>query len=154
MLYRDFRNLDFKPSALGFGAMRLPVIDGNPTNVDIPQAIRMIRYAIDNGVNYLDTAYFYHSVIAKSLSDRLCGTDTRKNKTGYQVPDTIRKEQQGLRPRLCRATRAPADRPGRSLSSPRIEPPQLAVTAGHGHPPMDGAPGCPGTYQLSRLLFP
>ncbi len=78
MLYRDFANLNFKPSALGFGAMRLPVIDGNPTNVDMPQAIRMIRYAIDNGVNYLDTAYFYHSGNSEIAVGQACETDTAK----------------------------------------------------------------------------
>ncbi len=61
MKYRTFPNLGWKPSALGFGAMRLPTIGGNPADVDIPQTVRMIRYAIDNGINYLDTAYFYHS---------------------------------------------------------------------------------------------
>lgn len=61
MKYRTIPNMKWKPSALGFGAMRLPVIGGNQGNVDIPEAVRMIRYAIDQGVNYLDTAYFYHA---------------------------------------------------------------------------------------------
>ena len=60
MEYRQFPGLAWRPSALGFGAMRLPVIDGDQSKVDIPEATRIIRYAIDHGVNYLDTAYFYH----------------------------------------------------------------------------------------------
>jgi uncharacterized protein len=65
MQYRSFPKLEFKPSALGFGAMRLPVIDGDQSKVNIPEATRIIRYAIDHGVNYLDTAYFYHNGFAE-----------------------------------------------------------------------------------------
>lgn len=60
MQYRKFGKLDWEGSVLGFGAMRLPTLDGNPKNVDVKEAIRMIRSAVDAGVNYVDTAYPYH----------------------------------------------------------------------------------------------
>jgi uncharacterized protein len=69
--FRKFGALGFDVSALGFGAMRLPV---NAGVVDEELACAMIRRAIDAGVNYVDTAYGYHAgvsevVVGKALRD-------------------------------------------------------------------------------------
>lgn len=63
MQYRNFGRLDWKASALGFGCMRFPTADGNRMSPNIVQeeATRMLRRAIDEGVNYVDTAYLYHA---------------------------------------------------------------------------------------------
>jgi hypothetical protein len=60
MKYRTFGTLGWKSSALGFGAMRLPFVVDDRGAINEVEATRMIRYAIDHGVNYVDTAYPYH----------------------------------------------------------------------------------------------
>ena len=67
MQYRKSGNLEWKLSALGFGCMRLPTKDGQRLSPNIveDEAIRMIRHAIDSGVNYVDTAYPYHSGLSE-----------------------------------------------------------------------------------------
>ena len=58
MIYKNFKGL--KLSALGFGAMRLPVIDGDDTKIDVEQTRKMVDIAMASGVNYYDTAWGYH----------------------------------------------------------------------------------------------
>ncbi|EOS47017.1 hypothetical protein C810_01853 [Lachnospiraceae bacterium A2] len=59
MVYREFQ--DLKLSALGMGAMRLPVLDGDDNRIDEAAAGEMVDYAMGQGVNYYDTAWGYHS---------------------------------------------------------------------------------------------
>ncbi len=73
MKFRTFGRTGWRVSALGLGCMRLPTL-GSHDKVDEPEAIRMIRRAIDGGVNYVDSAYGYHGgqsemVLGKALAD-------------------------------------------------------------------------------------
>lgn len=80
-------------SQLGFGCMRLPLLGENPADIDIPTATSMIRRAIDAGVNYIDTAYPYHS-------------DSHA-KPGQSEPVTGRALADGYREKVYLATKLP-----------------------------------------------
>lgn len=69
MLYRDFKGL--RLSALGMGTMRLPVKDGNDSVIDEAAAEKMFAYAIENGVNYFDTAWGYHAGMSEPVVGKL-----------------------------------------------------------------------------------
>ena len=58
MIYRDFQGK--KLSGLGFGAMRLPVVDGDDSQIDKKQTFQMVDEAMAAGINYYDTAWGYH----------------------------------------------------------------------------------------------
>ena len=71
MIYKEFQ--DKKLSALGLGAMRLPVVEGDDSRIDEEKAAKMIAYAMEQGINYYDTAWGYHGgnseiVIGKILN--------------------------------------------------------------------------------------
>lgn len=72
MIYKEFQAL--KLSALGMGAMRLPVTGGKDADIDETATAEMVKYAFDHGVNYFDTAWGYHEgnselVMGKVLSE-------------------------------------------------------------------------------------
>ena len=71
MMTSEFHGLTL--SRLGFGTMRLPLLDTDPAHIDVGQTDRMVDYCMAHGINYFDTAYPYHggmseTVIGKSLS--------------------------------------------------------------------------------------
>jgi predicted aldo/keto reductase-like oxidoreductase len=92
MQFRDFGSMDFRPSALGFGAMRLPVLsgdDGRPdhTRIDYSLATAMLHRAIDGGVNYVDTAWMYHGDTSETwLGEALKGGYREKVKVATKMP--------------------------------------------------------------------
>ncbi|AKB32401.1 Aldo/keto reductase [Methanosarcina siciliae HI350] len=74
MLYRKLGKTGEKVSILGYGCMRLPVLEEAPEKIDEKKATELLRYAIDHGVNYVDAAYSYHGgmgeiFLGKALSD-------------------------------------------------------------------------------------
>ena len=60
MKYRKFGSTGFKVSALGLGCMRLPTKKLMPLQADMPKSVKLIKSAVDKGINYIDTAWVYH----------------------------------------------------------------------------------------------
>ena len=65
MRYRTMPKNGDELSVLGFGCMRLPMMEGGKIHVD--KAVEQVRQAIDNGVNYLDTAWPYHGGASETI---------------------------------------------------------------------------------------
>ena len=117
MRYREFPKDSQRVSALGMGCMRLPTKDGA---IDRPEAVSLIRRAIEGGVNYVDTAYGYHGgeserLVGEALRGRLPGARA----AGHQIARLAGQGAGGHGKALCRAAAKAAHGPCGRLSSPR-----------------------------------
>lgn len=65
MIYKAFK--DLKLSSLGMGCMRFPVCKDDSKKIDIDLTREMVKYAIDHGVNYFDTAWGYHNGTSETV---------------------------------------------------------------------------------------
>ena len=97
MQYRKFGSVDWKVSALGFGAMRLPILDGDSSKINEPEATAMLRRAIDCGVNYVDTAWGYHQEQSERFLSRALADGYReKVYLATKMPSWLVKEASDL----------------------------------------------------------
>ena len=80
MRYRTLGKTGEKVSVLGYGCMRLPTVGGDYGTVDVPAAMRLLRHAVDNGVNYIDTSWPYHSTdpLKEGTSEPFVGQAVRE----------------------------------------------------------------------------
>ena len=70
MQYRPIGKTGVHASILGFGCMRLPVIDGKSDQIDMEQTDELFRHAYEQGLNYFDTAYIYHGETSEAVLGR------------------------------------------------------------------------------------
>ncbi len=102
MLYRKLGKTNLNVSILGFGCMRLPIKNGSGSDADSfdpkkdineEETKKMIRYAIDHGVNYFDTAYPYHSGKSESLLGKAVKRYRDKVMIATKLPVWLVKEE-------------------------------------------------------------
>jgi predicted aldo/keto reductase-like oxidoreductase len=85
MLFRQIPKNGDSLSVLGFGCMRLPTLKNG--DIDEDRASKQLRYAIDRGVNYVDTAWYYHMEQSESFLGRaLAGGYREKVKIATKLP--------------------------------------------------------------------
>lgn len=77
MIYKQFA--DQKLSALGLGTMRFPIIGDDPAVVDMEKTREIVDFAIKNGINYFDTAWFYHGGKSESVMGEILSNYPRES---------------------------------------------------------------------------
>ena len=93
MLYRKMPRIKEELSVLGFGCMRLPTRDGQ---VDEPTATRMMRTAIDSGINYVDTARPYHGGASEPFVGRALRGLRDKVQLATKLPSWMVKKREDM----------------------------------------------------------
>lgn len=97
MHYRKFGSIKWQVSALGFGIMRMPLLDNETGTLDEEESVRMIRESINRGVNYIDTAFPYHNGKSEALvAKALKGGYREKVKIATKLPSWLIKEHADL----------------------------------------------------------
>ena len=95
MLYRKMKKAAPDLSILGFGCMRFPLKESG--QIDEEKATGMIRYAIDHGVNYIDTAYPYHNGESEPVVGRaLAGGYREKVHLATKLPSWLIKSREEM----------------------------------------------------------
>lgn len=97
MKYRSFPKGEEKLSILGFGAMRLPLNSKKGKDINIALSTKMVRHAINQGVNYVDTAWPYHGGESeKFLGDALAGGYREKVYLATKLPSWMIKKPEDM----------------------------------------------------------
>src|SRR5665647_3401920 len=100
MQYRKMKKAAPDLSILGFGCMRLPLKESG--QIDEEKATGMIRYAIDHGVNYIDTAYPYHNGESEPVVGRaLAGGYREKVHLATKLPSWLVQSREDMDSRDC-----------------------------------------------------
>ncbi|MDP8233164.1 MAG: aldo/keto reductase [Candidatus Zophobacter franzmannii] len=93
MQYRVMPKSDDELSVLGFGCMRFLLTKDN--EIDEPEAMKMMQHALDNGINYFDTAWPYHGEQSEPLVGRFLSNGNRaKVKLATKLPSWLIRSQQ------------------------------------------------------------
>ena len=77
MKYSNFINEDTKTSRLGFGLMRLPVIENEDSLINYKESRKLVVKALELGINYFDTAYVYHGRQSEIFTGEVFNEETR-----------------------------------------------------------------------------
>lgn len=80
MKYRELGKDKVKVSQLGFGCMRFPIIGDDTKNIDVEATTEMLKYAVKNGVNYVDTAFPYHGEMSEIVVGEILNKENLRDK--------------------------------------------------------------------------